>query len=447
MSEDARLRIEPAGVGADSSERDRRLALIGLGICSALSLAMPAIATATDTAALCFAASLPMFGMLAALGRLGIVALPERAPLHEGMVEVDGKRLMLTSSHPSARRTILLANIVQGYREHPNLVYLVTRAGETLVVRPVRDAHAACERLLHACGVSASERTLRVPLPSAAARIYGGRLLAGMALACDFVLLFMVMIALGLGGREIFHTEGLRGAWTMLAFVALGVGPLAALGYAVLRALGRREAIVGADGVVFRGALRARRVAYDDVARIAHDRRGVRLHRRDGSSLLLPTTGAAPLPMPPLPTPSGELPEGEAHRDVLFHRIQDAMAARAQGAFDRPGLDALDRRGRAIDTWREELARVTRGDADYRRAPLTGADLGGVIEDAAAPAERRIAAAVALSTSAPEEARRRVRIAVDACADEELKRALEQAGEGEIDEALIDREASRRVYR
>ena len=63
-----------------------------------------------------------------------------------------------------------------------------------------------------------------------------------------------------------------------------------------------------------------------------------------------------------------------------------------------------------------------------------------MVVDPAAPAARRIAAAVALSSSAPEDARRKARIAAQACADERLARALERAAEGEIEAAIVEEE-------
>jgi hypothetical protein len=211
-----------------------------------------------------------------------------------------------------------------------------------------------------------------------------------------------------------------------------------------VRALGRRMALVGADGVVLRGALRARRARYADVTEVSPDPRGVRIHRNGLKSLLIPTTGWSSLPVPPRDAHGAALPDGEALREVLLDRIGAAREAWERGAYAHPGLEALDRRGRAIDAWREDLRKILVADGDYRRAGLSAADLGGVIEDASAPSERRIAAAVALSASAPDEARRRVRVAADACADEELRHAIERAAEGEIEAAVAEREAAKR---
>ena len=52
-----------------------------------------------------------------------------------------------------------------------------------------------------------------------------------------------------------------------------------------------------------------------------------------------------------------------------------------------------------------------------------------MVKDGAAPAERRIAAAVALSADGDDEARAALRVAADTCVDERLRVVLGGAGE------------------
>src|SRR6185312_1710914 len=104
-------------------------------------------------------------------------------------------------------------------------------------------------------------------------------------------------------------------------------------------------------------------------------------------------------------------------------------------------LDRLERGGRTVAAWRDDLASLLGESEDYRKRGLSAADLGALIEDAAAPVERRVAAAVALGARQRDEARRRVRIATQAAADDDLRLALERAAEGEIEAAAIEREA------
>jgi hypothetical protein len=65
--------------------------------------------------------------------------------------------------------------------------------------------------------------------------------------------------------------------------------------------------------------------------------------------------------------------------------------------------------------------------------------LAQVVEDAAAPAERRVAAAFALAAASGEEALlRRARIAAGATASEPLRIALERAVEGELEQEAVE---------
>lgn len=423
--------IDPALVGFDTSERERRFALVGLAVSATACLVVPLVSLATDSQALCAFACVPSLGLLTSLAFLSIALAPGGAKLVPARVEIRGGELWIRPQRMLAR-SVRLADIVQGHREDPDRVVLAIRAREAITIAPGLDADGACDRLLRACGVSAGERVLRVPLSSAASRLPGGALFvalafATVALSASMVLLAMVGLTNEMAVRPSLDTIGPLVIGALIFFA-----PLAGLGYGLLRSLLRREVVVGTDGVVFRGALRTKRLRFADVAAVKAEPRGVRLHRRDGSSLLLPVVGARKA-----------RPEEEARRSALLGRIEEALRAREVGAVARPGVEELDRRGRSVAAWRGDLRRIAVSDAGYRSAGLTRVDLASVIDDAAAPVERRIAAVLALGAGEPEEARRRVRIAVDACADEEIKRALEQAAEGEVDEALIEREAKR----
>ncbi|NUO53773.1 MAG: hypothetical protein HOV80_33415 [Polyangiaceae bacterium] len=62
--------------------------------------------------------------------------------------------------------------------------------------------------------------------------------------------------------------------------------------------------------------------------------------------------------------------------------------------------------------------------------------VAALVADPAAPAESRVAAAVALVQSDPTSGRDRVRVAAETSVDGELRAALEAASESEADEAL-----------
>ena len=121
------------------------------------------------------------------------------------------------------------------------------------------------------------------------------------------------------------------------------------------------------------------------------------------------------------------------------------MRARGQSRVSAVQLAELDRRSRSVSAWRDDLrALLAVEGSGYRGAALGPDQLAEVVEDAGAPTERRVAAAVALSGKGDEESRRRVRVAVEACADRDLRAALEHAAEGEIEEAELHRAMTQR---
>ena len=125
---------------------------------------------------------------------------------------------------------------------------------------------------------------------------------------------------------------------------------------------------------------------------------------------------------------------------AIVDRIHQAMVA--GGESPAAALAALDRGGRSLAVFREHLLALGEERSDYRRIALPREDILSVLDDPAAPPERRVAAALALSRVDSPEVKERVRIAVSACADEDLKRALSAAAEDELSEELL--QATRR---
>jgi hypothetical protein len=191
----------------------------------------------------------------------------------------------------------------------------------------------------------------------------------------------------------------------------------------------------------------------------------VRLYLNDGVSVLLPTLVDANAPMPVTPgvdapfdpgTVRRGIPSGVplddlyrrdlARREALVERIEQAMSARGQSRVSQVQLAQLDRQRRTLPAWREDLrALLAVEGSGYRGAALGSDQLAEVVEDAGAPAERRVAAAIALSGNGDVESKRRVRIAAQACVEEDLRAALEHAAEGEIEEAELLRVMKRRA--
>lgn len=420
------MQVESSHVGIDRTERRRRRALRGFWV-SMAAFVLVCLGMSMGASALCLVSYIPFIATLICL--VGVISPSGRPVLVPGRVTVEGGVLRVEPSRAApakqpayllTEQRIPLADVVQGYWEAPSLVHLVTRSGEAVVVSLARDEG---ERLLHAAGVAASERVLRVPLASLASRVPALAGLTGLAAGgLGFSMLFALMVMGGAlrapGGMHALGRESIRGG--------LALAGLLATSYGLLALLRRREAVVGTDGVRYRRFLRTRFIPYPSVARVGPYAAGVEIERRDGAVVRLRTLAAGAM-------------DAEARRAVLLDRIQQAMTADA-GALARVDLERLDRHGRPFTVWRAELGKLLSGTSDYRTTVLSAADLASVIEDPAAPAARRIAAVVALGAAQPEEARRRVRIVAPAFADDELRRALERAAEGEIDEDVVERE-------
>jgi hypothetical protein len=207
--------------------------------------------------------------------------------------------------------------------------------------------------------------------------------------------------------------------------------------YALLAALVRSiiavpEITVGTDGLAFQKGLGETFVPFAELADVRLAAHGVRLVRRDGRQLLVRSIAAV----------------SPTRFEALKLRIREVMAAR--DAAPTQGLAQLDRGGRTVPEWRASLAALARRGADYRAVGLSTEDLEALLASPDATAERRLAAALALSASKHPGAPERIRIAAAQCASERLRVAMEKTSEGEEDdaaiaEALEDEEAQRSV--
>jgi hypothetical protein len=157
---------------------------------------------------------------------------------------------------------------------------------------------------------------------------------------------------------------------------------------------------------------------------------GFRVHLRSGKSILLDG-------LPPdrlvqvrgalvrLIAPGGSRPgqaSWEAHRASLARGSSEAAA------------------------WLRELRERYGSTATYREDRVPEADLEDCLNDASAPPDLRLAAAVALRASG-KGARKKIRVAAESCANPELAKALLAAREEELDEELVEaveRQAGRR---
>ncbi len=440
MNDEGTLQIEGRAIGIDRRERYRRLGRWGLAGSGLMLVVSTALALATNDGAICL---IGCSSPLAALGSLLLFAvgvLGGLPTMRVGSLSIDAGALTFKLRDYPLHRSVPVGAVVQGWSEDPDRVHLALPRGEVLVVQ-VPDAPLR-ERILRAVGVTAAGRILRVPLASAASQHFGGTMLALIVLAALLVLLFTTAAVVAVGLSEA-RTGAVATAQGLIVTGSIGLAALSAASYALSSILRQREVVVGADGLVFHRSFRQEPIPYAGVHRVAFDPRGVRVTLRDGRQIALPTSTALRSALP-VEGVEAEPPRNEAdtRRRLLFARIFEAMNLERGGSA--PGLAQLDRGERSLDAWRKSLRALATAADDYRRRALSTADLGAVIDDHAAPVERRIAAAVALSAREPEEARRRVRVAARVCADEALAAALEQAAEGEIAEAVIARDAERR---
>ncbi|XYI03772.1 hypothetical protein ACMHYB_29995 [Sorangium sp. So ce1128] len=355
---------------------------------------------------------------------------PDRAPgrdkLLAGTVEIDADAVALDRGKDRAR-------IPRGQLEGG---YLDVSRGECWAVLRQRSADAVWIRVrdveegravLRAAGLAVEQHVFRTRLVSAAEEV----LTPGARVAAWLVAIYGAM-ALGWAASRGLESDAPG------AVIAAALGLCCLIVYAVLKFALPRAALVGTDGVSLR-SFRARRfVPYASVAAVRADGRGVWLDQRSGPPLLLATVPRLSRRL------LASMPRGArlgAATEVLFHRLNEAMAVAAPSDASAARFADLDRRGRPIDAWRralEALVRGATGVAQYRRASVTEDDIARVLEDVAAPPERRIAAAVALTASDDPAVRGRVRIAASACANEALRHALEKAAEGELEAADVE---------
>lgn len=127
-----------------------------------------------------------------------------------------------------------------------------------------------------------------------------------------------------------------------------------------------------------------------------------------------------------------------AMRPALLARIREARAvAASKKSGDSVAAALLARGEQSVGDWRRQAASILTAATGFRAAAVEASELASVLEDASAPAEQRIAAAIALG--ADPENRPRIRVAADASASPQLRVALDALAEGETDDAVLER--------
>jgi hypothetical protein len=426
----ARLRIESAGIATQQGERVRRIALRILALSAALTAIPFPLGLLFDSTPICM---VPMIGLAGVMcSSLALVLGPSvRSVMRPGVVSLSDAAITVYFSED--RRVYPMNEVLEGWLEEPDEVYLRMKGGETLVVK-VRSAEEG-ESLLAAADLSASERVVRMPLSSAASMIPGGRVLSVLGIMG----LSPVTIFSGAVAAAMLRDPSKPGNIVGVGLVAGFTVTLAFLIYALVAALRRREVTVGTDGLVVRSTFAREFIPYAQVTQVVPDPDGVRVVCGTKKSVVLPTSDAIALPWHRQSATTPATAAGVKRRDALLDRIQDAMTARQAAGSASANLRHLDRNGRPIAAWRDDLQRLIKAPSLYRGAGFEKSELATLIEDPAAPAERRVGAALALRIADPEETRKRVRIAVSACADDDLRAALESAAEGEVEEGQLEK--------
>lgn len=306
--------------------------------------------------------------------------------------------------------------VVDGWLDEPGeiiSVVLRTRGGDVISVEVARVEEA--QAILLAAGVAAEQRALKVRLANAVTQIPVGGALAALGSVVLPIVGIVAAAALFAGSPEagVRATAALIFGWTSLALALLA------------RALIPAQVVIGTDGITVERILGRVFVPYSQVKQVISARGAVVIELREGRARRLPT-GAR----------YGGTPRRaeEALHTALLTRIHHAMAAGRLGASRDARDGDLDRAGRSFDAWRRHLRGLT-ADASYRRVALAEEALAAVLEDASAPRERRVAAALALAPSKSAALALRIHDAARASADEGLRRALQAAVDDDLTEA------------
>lgn len=126
--------------------------------------------------------------------------------------------------------------------------------------------------------------------------------------------------------------------------------------------------------------------------------------------------------------------KGEA--DEMLERIQEAFELHKTSRGDLPP-EVLVRGGRSAREWVTALRGIGAGaSVDLRTAPVHQDALIRVVEDARAPAELRVGAAIA-AVAGGADARARVRVAAETTASDKLRIALDTVAGSDDDEEAI----------
>ncbi|WP_437950767.1 hypothetical protein WME98_08105 [Sorangium sp. So ce296] len=374
----------------------------------AMVLLMPFVLLGSLLALLCLACFLytPIAWLCAAVGSSGAA-----------VVRVSNA---LWIERPGDRRSFPLFSLTRArLSSSGGEVALRTDDGDVIRVRV--DDPVDAERLLGAIAAGRARGTWSARLYDDAPRPLRRRLFVGVAtlvsLICWSVLDFDLALSLGV-------ITG-AAAWVLAALLREG---------SALRVL-----VAGSDGLSLRDEAGERFVSFGSIERVDETALGVELVLTGGEELPLTLVPPQLLRDPSETGLSMVLAERRREHLLALVRERSGRGAREVG---RAGA-LLERRGLTAPAWRAALRRlVSEAGADYRTAKLTREQAFAVLEDGDAPAELRVGAALALSSTRDDQTVERLRIVAEGCANRDVRLAIEQAAEGDVDDGMLEQALS-----
>lgn len=382
---------------------------------------VPLALTALSMPGLSALSVVPMLGLYfySAQALAGTASGPgERSP-EEGVIERDAGDLVVTRKGKTVR--LPLSALANGWTERTVRAHAAVLAfadGHEVIVEA--DTEEQAVELLRSLGAGVHARAVRM-------RGYredtGGRKLAG----CLLALFLPITVIGGVSVTAAFVGWFLQGA-PALAGVALstflGFVPFLAVTYWLYRKVRATWIRIGADGIAVPGLLGERFVPHSEISNAWHTRGGignayhfVTIGLRNGKTIALPaaTIDAA---------------------GTITSRILNAKADLSTQERARL-LGDLSRNHRPVSEWRGALASVL-AKGGYRSTGRNLEEVLRIVEDPAAPAEQRVAAALAARPHGDESVGQRIRVAAEACVEPKIRFALEKASSGEIEDAELE---------
>jgi hypothetical protein len=313
---------------------------------------------------------------------------------------VDGERLLVIArNHETAYP---LSVFRAGWLNPAKREIELELTGGDVVRARVASAEGG-RRLLETAGLAASRRAAGMRL--------------GATLPLDVLVFGFGPIALWPPISSLAHAA--PWPWPLNAWLYLGA--FLALFHSARQLFGPAQLVIGSDGVIVRQNFQHAFVPYERIAHIEVGAAAVSLALTDGSLL---TARARALTTD--------------QQEQLRARLADAHATWSNGNREVAATAGLERRGRSVAAWRTALSTLLEREEGYRQRATTPDQLLAALDSAAAPAERRIGAAMALVAGGDLEVRRRVRIAAEASANGRLRVALESVAGGIHDDELIE---------